>query len=134
MPEMTIDQIVQTHKQFEESIDNVDNDDIQYASRKGATQLKKFERKPPEPMLELWEDIRLMVQLVTDYFNGDYQDVEWRNIAAIAGAIIYFVSPIDVIPDFIPEVGFLDDALVIKLALEFADEDLSKYKDWKGLN
>lgn len=134
MPEMTIDQIMQTHKQFEDSIDNVDDDDILYASRKGATQLKKFGSKPPEPMLELWEDIRLMVQLVTDYSNGDYLAVERKSIAATTGAIIYFVSPIDVIPDFIPEIGFLDDALVIKLALDFSGEDFLKYKTWKQSN
>jgi uncharacterized membrane protein YkvA (DUF1232 family) len=129
--EMTIEQIKAAHQQFEDGIDNVDNEDILYASRKGSSQLKKFGDRPPKALGDCWDDIKLMVSMVTDYSLGNYEDVEWRNIAAITGAIIYFVSPIDVIPDFIPEIGFLDDALVIKLALDFSRNDFDAYKKWK---
>jgi uncharacterized membrane protein YkvA (DUF1232 family) len=129
--QMTKEQEEQARKQFEDSIDDVDNDDVEYASKKGMSQLKKFGNKPPEVLIKLWDDIKLMVSLVTDYAQGNYTEVPWRSIAAFAGAIIYFVSPIDVIPDFIPVIGFLDDALVIQLALDFAGKDLETYKKWK---
>ncbi|TOM80426.1 YkvA family protein, partial [Vibrio parahaemolyticus] len=86
----------------------------------------------PGALSKLWNDIKLMVNLITDYVKGDYTEVPWRVIAAITGAIVYFASPIDVIPDFIPVVGYLDDALVIKLALDLASEDLIEYKRWKA--
>lgn len=119
-------------KQFYEDIKDVDDTDVEYASKKGNKKLDQLDSNPPGALSKLWNDIKLMVNLITDYVKGDYTDVPWRVIAAITGAIVYFASPIDVIPDFIPVVGYLDDALVIKLAIDLASEDLIEYKRWKA--
>ncbi|CAK3058221.1 YkvA family protein [Vibrio cyclitrophicus] len=119
-------------KQFYEDIKDVDDTDVEYASKKGNKKLDQLDSNPPGALSKLWNDIKLMVNLITDYVKGDYTDVPWRVIAAITGAIVYFASPIDVIPDFIPVVGYLDDALVIKLAIDLASEDLNEYKRWKA--
>jgi len=128
---MTKEQEEKARKQFEENIKNVDENDVEYASKKGQSKINEFGNNPPNALIKLWEDVKLMVGLVTDYLKGDYKEVPWNVIASISGAVIYFVSPIDVIPDFIPGFGYLDDALVIKLALGFAKSDLEKYKQWK---
>ncbi len=128
---MTKEQEEKARKQFEENIKNVDENDVEYASKKGQSKINEFGNNPPNALIKLWEDIKLMVGLVTDYLKGDYKEVPWNVIASISGAVVYFVSPIDVIPDFIPGFGYLDDALVIKLALGFAKSDLEKYKQWK---
>ena len=119
-------------KQYYEDIKDVDDTDVEYASKKGNKKLDQLDSNPPGALSKLWNDIKLMVNLITDYVKGDYTDVPWRVIAAITGAIVYFASPIDVIPDFIPVVGYLDDALVIKLAIDLASEDLNEYKRWKA--
>lgn len=77
-------------------------------------------------------DLSSEIGLVTDYVKGNYKDVPWNVIAAVTGAVIYFVSPVDVIPDVIPVVGYIDDALVVKLALEIARPDLEAYARWKA--
>ncbi|WP_373026562.1 YkvA family protein [Sulfurimonas sp.] len=128
---MTKEQEEKARKQFEENIKNVDENDVEYASKKGQSKINEFGNNPPNALIKLWEDVKLMVGLVTDYLKGDYKEVPWNVIASISGAVVYFVSPIDVIPDFIPGFGYLDDALVIKLALGFAKSDLEKYKQWK---
>jgi uncharacterized membrane protein YkvA (DUF1232 family) len=46
-------------------------------------------------------------------------------------AVIYFVSPIDFIPDFIPVAGFIDDALVVSLALNQVKADLDAFMAWE---
>ncbi|MDQ1337982.1 MAG: hypothetical protein QG617_949 [Campylobacterota bacterium] len=129
--EMTKEQEEQARKQFEENIKNVDESDVEYASKKGQSKINKIGDNPPNALLKLWEDVKLMVGLITDYLRGNYKEVPWNVIASIAAAIVYFVSPVDIIPDFIPALGYADDAAVLRLALSFAGPDLEKYKQWK---
>lgn len=117
--------------QFYEDIQDVEEEDVEYASRKGQSKVNQFGDNPPGALEKYWGDIKLLIAMVTDYVKGNYKDVPWKTIAAASAAIIYFVSPIDVIPDFIPVVGYIDDALVIKLAIDFAGEDLRAYEAWK---
>jgi len=82
------------------------------------------------PLAELIEDIKLMINLVKDYISGEYKEVPKYSIIAIVGGFIYFVSPIDLIADFIPG-GYIDDVFVIALVLKQVHFDLEKYKEWK---
>ncbi len=129
--EMSKEQEEKARRQFEEDIKNVDQDDVEYASKKGQSKINEFGNNPPNALVKLWNDIKLMVALIADYVDGNYKEVPWNVIASIVGAVVYFASPVDVIPDFIPGFGYLDDALVIKLALGFAKSDLEKYQTWK---
>ena len=128
---LTEEQELNARKRFEEDIKNVDNDDVEYAAKKGQKKINDMDKNPPSPLLKMWNDIKLMLELLKAYIKGEYRETPWDTIAAIAGAIIYFVSPIDVIPDFIPVVGYLDDAAIIGLALNFASSDLKKFEEWK---
>ena len=118
-------------KKLEDDIKNVDSDDVDYASKKGKTKIDELDKNPPSVLMKVWNDLKLMINLIIDYVKGDYTNVPWNTIAAITGAIIYFVSPIDVIPDFIPVVGYVDDLTVIKFTLDLVSEDLIKYKQCK---
>ncbi len=65
---------------------------------------------------------------VRDVFTGNYKDYNVLNLIVIVGAIVYVVSPVDAIPDFIPA-GFIDDTAILLWATkEFADE-LAHYKE-----
>lgn len=90
------------------------------AKVKGSGKLKRFSA-----------DIKLMFSMVRDYWQGNYRDVPWKSIAAIAGALIYVLNPLDVIPDLILGIGFLDDAGVVALCLKLVESDLHRYAAWK---
>jgi len=77
------------------------------------------------------EDIKLMFAMIRDYWNGNYRDVPWKSIAAIAGALLYVLNPLDVIPDLLIGIGFLDDAGVVALCLKLVESDLYRYAAWK---
>jgi uncharacterized membrane protein YkvA (DUF1232 family) len=132
--ELTKEQYEKAKKKFEEDIKNVDQNDVDYASKKGSQKVDEFGNNPPSALAKMWNDIKLMIGLIKDYTVGNYKEVPWDTIAAITGAIVYFISPIDLIPDFLPFIGYIDDALIITLALEFSSNDLAKYKKWKDAN
>ena len=82
----------------------------------------------------LLDDIYLLVELVRDYAKGRYRDVPWRTVAAAAAALLYVANPIDLIPDYIPGVGYVDDAAVVRVCLSLIGQDLATYKAWRKRN
>ena len=78
------------------------------------------------------EDLITMTQLLSDCAKGIYEKLPRGTVFGILAALFYAFSPIDLILDFIPLAGFLDDAAVISLILELGlARDLMQYRDWK---
>lgn len=83
------------------------------------------------PLNQLYERLMLLFGIVKDWSNGSYKDVPKGSIVMIIIGILYFLSPIDFIPDFIPVGGLVDDAFVVGLVIKQVNSDLDKYKVWK---
>ena len=78
-------------------------------------QRKHPARSSLRDLLRLAPDVvRLLKRLATD------RTVPWGVRAWLGVLLVYLVSPIDLIPDFIPVLGYADDALVVAIALRFA--------------
>lgn len=73
----------------------------------------------------------VMMMMIKDYRKGKYTAVPWFTIAAIGGSLLYVLSPFDLIPDFIPGLGYLDDVTVMTIVVGWIDSDLHRYLDWK---
>lgn len=54
-------------------------------------------------------------------------DVKWYKKAVVAAALIYFITPVDAMPDFIPFAGFLDDLGVIAWTVRFLGKEIEGY-------
>lgn len=80
---------------------------------------------------QLFEEFKLLWQLLIDYKSGKYRDVPWKFIAAVGFSFAYLIWPIDVIPDFIPIVGYIDDVAVFGLVLAGFKSEIETYKIWK---
>ncbi len=79
---------------------------------------------------ESWyHNFKLLFDMITD---KEYT-VDKKTYLMIAGALSYVVFPIDVIPDFILGVGFLDDAFVLGFVMKQLTGEINKYKKFKGL-
>ena len=85
-------------------------------------------------MVRLFQDLRLLIPLIKDYWNGTYRDVSVKSIVIFVVAFAYIISPIDLIPDYIIGFGQIDDAVILGLSLFFLEKDLQKYKEWKDTN
>jgi uncharacterized membrane protein YkvA (DUF1232 family) len=83
-------------------------------------------------LAKYFNDLCEIFDLLRDRVTGTYKETPWTTVAALTGALIYVLSPIDLILDFIPGIGFLDDAIVIGLAVKLAQPDLEKYRAWKA--
>ncbi len=81
---------------------------------------------------EMADTISDFFGMVRDYASRKYTEVPIRTIAAIGGALLYFISPIDLIPDFIPVLGLTDDAAVLALCLKMCRDDVLEYRKWKS--
>ncbi|HEL1992292.1 TPA: DUF1232 domain-containing protein [Streptococcus suis] len=73
-----------------------------------------------------------LISMVRSYIRRDYNKLPKGTILAIIGALIYFFSPIDALPDFILGAGLLDDAFVLGTCLKLIKSDLSDFRDWQA--
>jgi uncharacterized membrane protein YkvA (DUF1232 family) len=96
--------------------------------------IRKAENNKHEQVLNnIWNKIHLLFALVRDWTNGDYRRIAKSSIIAIMAGLIYFVSPLDIVPDWIIGLGFVDDAAILGLIINQLDKELVKYEEWKGI-
>jgi uncharacterized membrane protein YkvA (DUF1232 family) len=57
--------------------------------------------------------------------------VPWFTIASIVAALLYILNPLDLVPDFIPGIGYIDDLAVFSIGMGWIETDLHKYLDWR---
>ena len=77
-------------------------------------------------------DIETLLRLVRACINGRYPEIPWRTLLWAGAALIYFVSPLDLIPDFILGTGLLDDLAVLTYVLALLKTELSEFRDWEA--
>ena len=75
---------------------------------------------------QYWQDIKTSFALLKDWYMGNYTKIPFRMVASIAGAMLYFVSPLDVVPDWLPFGGLLDGALVLAAIFALSWRDLDE--------
>ena len=78
------------------------------------------------------EDLKAMLNLLKAWAKGRYKGISAAKLLWIAGAVVYFLMPVDLIPDFIFAAGYVDDAMVITWVLSTVGEELEKFKRWRA--
>lgn len=81
----------------------------------------------------VFQDIPLACYMIYDYVHKEYTEVPLASIVMLTAAILYVVSPFDLIPDVIPIIGQLDDAAVFGLAMTAVHNDIMAYEEWRTL-
>ena len=83
---------------------------------------------------ETLSEVPVLISLVRNYIKKEYNDFPIGSLVAVVGALLYFLSPVDLIPDFIPGAGYLDDISVLAVCLKLVDSDVSEYRRWREKN
>lgn len=76
-------------------------------------------------------EVLLMIDLIHDAVFGKYKGWSKKNVILALGALIYLISPIDLVPDFIIGLGFGDDLAVIAWAFAKLSLELKRYVAWR---
>ncbi|TKD68692.1 YkvA family protein [Pseudalkalibacillus hwajinpoensis] len=82
-------------------------------------------------MDEMWVDVKTFSRLVQEVRKGSYRDISKKSVIMIVGALLYFISPIDAVPDLLAGVGLLDDVAVIGFVASQLKQELEKFREWE---
>ena len=77
------------------------------------------------------EKLKLLLEILQQYRKGYYRKIPWRSVAAITFTLLYIINPLDMIPDVLPILGYVDDISVFMGLLKLIDQDIDEYEDWK---
>jgi uncharacterized membrane protein YkvA (DUF1232 family) len=76
-------------------------------------------------------DLAALLRLLRAWVKGRYRVVPWKTLSYALVAVIYFVDPLDLVPDFLPVVGLVDDASVVAFVIRSIGKDLRKFREWE---
>jgi uncharacterized membrane protein YkvA (DUF1232 family) len=94
-------------------------------ARKGAAQGNRLG--------ELKDDLRLLQALCLAYWRGEYRAISPKAMVAVVAGLMYFLSPIDLIPDWIPVLGMLDDIVVLGWVMKTLKTELDAFRAWRAM-
>ena len=92
---------------------------------------KEAASMPREPFGDNWPYFQAMLRLIRAYADGTYIGASESTLVVVISAIIYVVNPLDVIPDALPALGYLDDATVVALAVRRSRQALDDFMAWE---
>ena len=119
-------------QQYEENQKKFTEKDINKVLDKAEELKSKFQEE--NRLAQYWEDFKPLLSMIKDYYNKKYTNVPWYVISAIGGTLLYVLSPVDLITDFIPVIGYIDDAAVFAFCLNQVSSEVAKYREWKNSN
>lgn len=116
---------------FERSKDFINNNEkVKALLRKAKDKLQVLQEDTEERNVFI-SNIRLVMRMIQSHFNGTYQSFSNKSLLMLIFSLVYFITPIDLIPDFIPALGFTDDISVLYFVLQSLASDIENYKRWE---
>lgn len=79
----------------------------------------------------VWDDLRAALRLLIAWVQRSYREISGASVGLLVAALIYFVTPVDVIPDTLGAIGFVDDIAVIETAVEAIRSELDRFREWE---
>lgn len=76
--------------------------------------------------------LKLFGRLIRAYVDGSYRHISGKAILSVLAAVIYFVNPFDLFPDFTPILGLTDDVSVLLWVYNSISDELEKFKQWEN--
>ena len=94
--------------------------------------VKDYARTKKHLIRHFKDDLQTLIYLLRDWNRGVYTNVRPKTILLVVAALLYFLSPLDTIPDFLGPMGFTDDAAVVLFVFSMIKDEISHYRDWRS--
>lgn len=87
-----------------------------------------------------WREVRkddvkekffVLGRLLKAYALGQYKAIPWKTLVIIIAAILYFLNPLDFIPDLIPIAGLADDFGILLWVYGAVSGEVEKFLTWE---
>jgi uncharacterized membrane protein YkvA (DUF1232 family) len=82
------------------------------------------------------EDVRVslmtLFRMLKAYANGTYKKIPFKTLLAMVSSVVYFVMPLDVVPDVLLMFGFMDDAALIAWTVKSIKTDIEQFSEWEA--
>lgn len=111
-------------KRVRESLDESDEKRILEGAHRMMEEARAAE--PPQFVLERLSKLALLLEMLRD----QQWRLEGRDRARILDALAYFVDPEDMIPDRLPGIGYIDDAIMVELIADELKHEIKAYEDF----
>jgi uncharacterized membrane protein YkvA (DUF1232 family) len=82
---------------------------------------------------KLKDDLKLLQSLCLAYWRGEYRAISGKSMLSVVAGLMYFLSPLDAIPDWIPGLGMLDDIAVLAWVMKTLETELNAFRAWREL-
>lgn len=93
---------------------------------------QKLTRRGESGFKEAKSDLQTALALVRAWISGEYRDVSRSTLIATVAALLYFVVPLDAIPDFLLGWGYIDDIAVISYVFTQIQDEIEKFRRWQS--
>ncbi len=81
----------------------------------------------------LQDSLIALVRMLKAWSKGEYRNISPLSIVAVVAAVLYFVNPFDIIPDFIPVIGQLDDIFVLSYLVKLLNKEIERFMAWEKM-
>jgi uncharacterized membrane protein YkvA (DUF1232 family) len=92
---------------------------------------KKAHSEKKGALKDVWDSLMTMFRMLRAYGNGDYRKIPLKTLASVVASVIYFVMPVDFIPDMLLFFGFMDDAALIAWTVKSIKTDIDRFAEWE---
>ena len=82
---------------------------------------------------EAWQQVQLLVQMLKSYRAGEYKELSSKSLLLIVAALLYFIMPVDLVPDFLIGLGYIDDVALLAWTVQTISGELEKFAEWRKI-
>ncbi|WP_421872382.1 YkvA family protein [Marinoscillum sp.] len=110
-----------------------ENDKVKGLIAEVKTKVDKLNTDSEERSTFIYQ-LQVIVRMVRAHINGSYRAFSATTLLTLVFGLVYFITPVDLIPDFIPALGLTDDISLVYFIFKSMADDIARFRVWEEAN